>query len=103
MDAQTTVNKLADHLLGKDWYIADSVGGNQANDIIFEEIAGRYKAVDESPADRWRRKHKRCLWCKYCKFEVYCGSYSCTVKVKPVNPDMPKPFCSVFQLETSAK
>ena len=98
MDAQTTVNKLVDHLLGKGWYIGGSCGGDQANDIIFEEICRKYAAVDASPADRWRRKHKKCRWCHHCNSDDY-GYLQCDVKQRYVSIDIPRPFCSVFELE----
>ncbi len=96
MDAQTTVDKLVDHLLGKGWYIGGSCGCNQANEIIFEEICRKYEAVDESPANKWRRKHKKCRWCHHCKSG---GDYVCDVKQRYVNIDIPRPFCTVFELE----
>ena len=42
-NAQTCLNKLCDELLGKDYYIASPVGGNQANEIITNEIIEKYR------------------------------------------------------------
>ncbi len=42
-NAQECICKLCDELLGKDYYIVDSMGGNQANEIIVEDIIRLYK------------------------------------------------------------
>ena len=104
MDAQTVVNKLTDHLLGEDWYIVDPVGGEQANEIILDTIARRYPPVHESPANKWRRKHKRCKWCHHCKTRVHSDGLVtiCSAKEKLVDIDIPRPFCTVFELDTYA-
>ena len=98
MEAQEAVNKLCDHLLGKDWYIADPVSTNQANDIIVEEIIGKYKGVTESPINRWRRRHKKCKFCKHC-VPVSVLEGNCLAKDKIVDMKISRPFCSVFQLK----
>ena len=55
-DALRSISK---HLLGEKWY---SIGADPVN--VWEEmvrtICERYPAVDESPGDKWRRRHKRC-------------------------------------------
>lgn len=100
MNAQETVWKLAEHLLGEDFYIVDPVGNEQANEVIYEEIIANYRCKDESPENRYRRKHKRCIWCRHAirRFDIsgfrYC--YTCEVKDKEVNPHKPRPFCSVY-------
>jgi len=42
-NAQECLNKLCNELLEKNYYIVDPVGGNQANEIITQEIIRRYK------------------------------------------------------------
>lgn len=42
-NAQECLQKLADELLGKDWYIPSPVGGNQANEIITDTIIEQCK------------------------------------------------------------
>lgn len=46
-NAQYCLNKLCKELLGEDYYISSPVGGNQANEIITEEIIYRYKPFDK--------------------------------------------------------
>jgi hypothetical protein len=43
MDAQTALNELCDHLLGKDWYVVDPLPNCQVNPIIVEEIEQKYR------------------------------------------------------------
>jgi len=43
MDAQTALNELCDHLLGKDWYVVDPLSNCQVNPIIVEEIEQKYR------------------------------------------------------------
>lgn len=42
-NAQDCLNLLVDKILGKDWYIVDSMGGNQANEIIVDNIIHKYE------------------------------------------------------------
>lgn len=42
-NAQQCLNILCDELLGKDYYIVSSMGGNQANEIITDDIIRLYK------------------------------------------------------------
>lgn len=41
------IHKLKDHLLGKNWYIADAVDETTACEIITEEICERYRNVND--------------------------------------------------------
>ena len=59
--------ELQDHFLGKGFYIADPVSGEQAVKIITDTIKSTYPGAGESPVDKWRRKHKKCKWCIYHK------------------------------------
>ena len=101
MNAQDAVNKLCVHLLGKDWYIVDPVGVEQGNDIIVDQIMKRYPAVDETPVDKWRRKHKRCKWCRNCEsFGPYLLYHKCVAKDHTnINIDIPRLFCTLFELK----
>jgi hypothetical protein len=107
MKTQDAVNKLCTHLLGKNWYITDPVNGDMANAIIVEEIVKKYPAVDESPVEKWRRKHKRCMWCSHCvgrrvmdRDLIFYTIYDCKAKGRDdVNIDIPRPFCTLFELK----
>lgn len=44
-NAQDCLNKLSDELLGKNYYITDSVGCYKANETLTEEIIERYKKI----------------------------------------------------------
>ena len=48
MKSDDALNEICNHLLGKNWYIADSVGSDQARDIIVDEIKKNYPAKNES-------------------------------------------------------
>ena len=83
---------IATHLLGEKWY---SIGVDPVNvrDEMVKTICERYPAVDESPGDKWRRKHKRCKFC------MHLNDYlECNVKECKVNPSTPRPFCYMFEL-----
>lgn len=103
MNAYAALGKLKDHLLGKDWYIIDSCCAEQGNDLIVDAILRKYPAVDESPVNKWRRKHKRCVWCHHCTTKLghgYILTY-CKAKQKGVDIDIPRPFCKCFELEVT--
>ena len=42
MPAQQALNILCDYLLGEDWYVTDSIGVEQCNAIITEQILDKY-------------------------------------------------------------
>lgn len=101
MTAEETVAALAKYLLGDDWY---SVYTNHED--IYDDIANtvrrRYRKVKESPVNAWRRRHKRCLFCAHAKYRenpTGTGSLICRAKNKIVSLDIPRPFCTVFELE----
>ena len=108
MEPQKAILELKTHLLGDDWYITDPAGNEQANDIIVEEIKGRYKGVTESPANRWRRSqvNRRCKFCQHYESHksIALGIDSergvCHAKDRLVNGDIHRPFCKVFQLKS---
>ena len=101
MNAQDAVDALREHLLGNGWYAVDTGTCPEYNEIVVETIKQRYPAVDESPVDKWRRKHKRCKWCRNCKsfgpFHLY---HKCVAKDHTnINIDIPRPFCTLFELK----
>ena len=96
------------YLLGKDFCITDPVDCDTARDIFVREIKKRYPAADESPVDKWRRKHKRCRWCIYCvpyqvfnpNSQMFETRYSCEAKyIMRIDRDIPRPFCTLFNLK----
>ena len=100
MEAQEAVNKIAGHLLGKDWY-SYYTNHEDINDEIVEAICRRYPGKDETPVAKWRRKHKRCGFCQYVEYRhnPFGTSYfKCKAKDKLVNTDIPRPFCGLFEL-----
>lgn len=102
LEAQEAVDKLCDHLLGDDWYIVDPICCTQANAIIVDEIISRYRGATESPANKWRRRHKKCRFCKHCSYTPSVAGHSpkpwCDVKQKIVNDKRTRLFCGPFQL-----
>jgi hypothetical protein len=62
-------------------------------------------SLDERIAiERWRRKHKRCDFCKYLTISIpvtpNCdGAFICKAKAKDVSVDLPRPFCKLFKLK----
>lgn len=44
LNAQTALHILVRYLLGENWYIADPVGGKQANSIIVDTILKQYSS-----------------------------------------------------------
>ena len=94
---------IATHLLGEKWY---SIGVDPVNvrEEMVQTICERYPAVDESPGDKWRRRHKRCKFCTHCKvtppIDIPCvdSFFECDVKERKVNLNTPRPFCYMFEL-----
>lgn len=94
MTAQEAINKIAAYLLGKDWY-SYYTNHDDINGEIVETICSRYSCKDEDPVDKWRRKHKRCYFCRHVKYldnPRGTGAYQCQAKTKLVNIEIPRPF-----------
>ena len=96
------------YLLGKDFTVTDPVNRDACRDMLVEEIKRRYPAIDVSPVDKWRRKHKRCIWCIYCvpdqvfnpNSQMFETRYNCAAKcIKRIDCNMPRPFCTLFNLK----
>lgn len=92
MSNNEAIYKLAAHFLGKDWY-SYYTNTDDINDEIVDTICKRYRGVDESPANKWRRRHKRCKFCTHMN-----EFFECKVKECKVNPSTPRPFCYAFEL-----
>lgn len=102
-DSNEALSTLATHLLGKDWY-GISMDAKGVREEIVYTIRKRYPAVDESPGDKWRRRHKRCKFCTHCRvtppIDIPCVNsfFECDVKERKVNLNTPRPFCYMFEL-----
>lgn len=83
---------ISNHLLGEKWY-STSMDPVSARNEMVQAICERYPAVDESPGDKWRRRHKRCKFCTHMN-----EFFECKVKECKVNPSTPRPFCYAFEL-----
>lgn len=101
MTAQEAVNKISSHLLGRDWY-SYYTNHDDINGEIVETICSRYSSKYEDPVDKWRRKHKRCYFCRHLKYlDNPCGTgaFQCQAKTRLVNIEIPRPFCVLFELK----
>ena len=101
MTAQEAVNKIAEYLLGKDWH-SDHIYQENINEDIAITICGRYHGKDEDPVTKWRRRHKRCCFCKHCRsigiVPFTPRAFTCTAKGKDININTPRPFYGLFEL-----
>lgn len=94
---------IATHLLGEKWHSISMDPVSVRNEMV-QAICERYPAVDESPEDKWRRRHKRCKFCTHCKvtppIDIPCANsfFKCDVKEHKVNLNTPRPFCYMFEL-----
>lgn len=94
---------IAMHLLGEKWYSISMDPVSVRNEMV-QAICERYPAVDESPGDKWRRRHKRCKFCTHCRvtppIDIPCvdSFFECDVKERKINLNTPRPFCYMFEL-----
>lgn len=102
MEAKDALHELSVHLLGKEWY-SNCYDVNSVNDDIVDTVKRRYPAIDELPVEKWRRRHKRCYFCSYLSTTLSTpfspDVYICETKGKTVNIDIPRPFCTLFELK----
>lgn len=91
-DLNDALIAISNHLLGERWY-STSMDPVIARNEMVQAICERYPAVDESPGDKWRRRHKRCKFCMHMN-----EFFECKVKECKVNPSTPRPFCYAFEL-----
>lgn len=108
MTPDEAFSEICGYLLGKDFYIVAPVDGDTARDILVKEIKNRYVAKDISPVDKWRYKHKRCIWCTHCvpdrafnpNSQMFETQYGCAAKcITRIDRNMPRPFCTLFNLK----
>lgn len=101
MTSEEAVYKLAEHLLGENWYLVDPLGSEQANDAIVNAIKKYYPAAENTPVEKWRIRHKRCAWCVYKQIMgVYEPTNRCIAKDKVIHDVLsPRPFCTLFNLK----
>lgn len=53
---QEAFNQVMDYILGKDWYVADSMPTDQVNTIAVEEIKAKWdKATNRELRDKWNK------------------------------------------------
>ena len=102
METKDALYELAGYLLGKGWY-STSYDVKSVNDDIVNTIKQIYPAVDESPVEKWRRMHKRCYFCSHCStirlIPFSPDVYRCEAKGKTININIPRPFCTLFELK----
>lgn len=76
------LNKLVDHLLGENWYSIYMNAEDIYKDIV-ETICSRYSVKKEDRVTKWRRRHKRCKFCRHIEYlSNPCGisAYKCRAK-----------------------
>lgn len=96
--------KLVQHLLGPDWYSL-YWNSEDVQEEALQYIMRSYKGVKENKINRWRRRHKKCLFCKNCKKLRYLDSpsggscYMCSAKDKMIMEPTMLRICGLFELD----
>lgn len=54
--------------------------------------------IDTLRIIKWRKKHRRCRFCKFCYVVPPCGGTRCKAKDKNVFLRLPRWFCSLYEL-----
>ena len=101
MTAAEALSKLVDHLLGENWYSIYTNHEDVYTDIV-DTICSRYSGKKEDRVTQWRRRHKRCTFCRHIEYlDNPCGisAYKCCAKEKLVHEWLPRPFCGLYELE----
>ena len=101
MTAAEALSKLVDHLLGENWYSIYTNHEDVYTDIV-DTICSRYRGNKEDRVTQWRRRHKRCAFCRHFEYlDNPCGisAYKCRAKEKLVNEWLPRPFCGLYELK----
>ena len=73
---------------------------------IVDTICSRYRGKKEDRVTQWRRRHKRCQFCRHIEYlDNPCGisAYKCRAKEKLVHEWLPRPFCGLYELEIQKK
>lgn len=105
MTAEEALQAIAEHLLGKDWYSFYWNHEDIYQDIV-ETICSRYSGKKEDRVTQWRRRHKRCEFCRHIEYlDNPCGisAYKCCAKEKLVHEWLPRPFCGLYELKIQNK
>lgn len=56
MNGQEAFNQVRDYILGKDWYVVESMPTDQINTIAVEEIKFRWdKVTNRKLRDKWNK------------------------------------------------
>ena len=99
MTAEEALSKLVDHLLGENWYSIYTNHEDVYKDIV-DTICSRYRGKKEDRVTQWRRRHKRCQFCRHIEYlDNPCGisAYKCRAKEKLVHEWLPRPFCGLYE------
>lgn len=99
MTAGEALQAIVEHLLGKDWYSFYWNHEDIYKDIV-ETICSRYRGKKEDRVTQWRRRHKRCTFCRHIEYlDNPCGmsAFNCRAKDKLVNEQLPRPFCGLYE------
>lgn len=100
-DLSYRYTKLVEHFLGSDWY-SIYWHSEDCQEEALQHIMGIYKGVKENKISRWRRRHKKCFFCKHLKHrEIPTGGdyYSCKAKDKRINSPDRRRICGLFELD----
>lgn len=92
--------KLVNHFLGPDWY-STYWDQESTQEEALQCIIGSYKGVKENKINRWRRRHKKCLFCKNLRHldSPSGGShYTCNAKDKTIMKPTMRRICGLFEL-----
>lgn len=55
-------------------------------------------SIDALKIIKWRKKHRRCRFCKFCYVVPPCGGTRCKAKDKNVFLRLPRWFCPLYEL-----
>ena len=94
MTAAEALNKLVDHLLGENWYSIYMNTEDVYTDIV-DTICSRYSGKKEDRVTQWRRRHKRCQFCRHIEYlDNPCGisAYKCRVATGCETPSRERKF-----------
>lgn len=99
MTAAEALHKLVDHLLGENWYSIYTNHEDIYTDIV-DTICSRYRGKNEDRVTQWRRRHKRCAFCRHIEYlsnPYGISAYKCCAKKTIVCEWLPRPFCGLYE------
>lgn len=105
MTAEEALQSLVHHLLGKGWYSLYWNSEDIYQDIV-DTICSRYRGKKEDQVTQWRRRHKRCKFCRHLEYlSNPCGisAFKCRAKETIVCEWLPRPFCGLYEPRTQNK